>query len=160
MEASMVARDYETDLKVLFPKSEVVRSQPRYFWVGIERDELLDAVRTLRDRLGIHHLTTIVGEDMRDHFLLSYIMSGEAVVALQVKLDREKPEVPTLSAVIAGAVVYERELHDLFGIMPTGHPDLRRQVLPDDWPAGIYPLRKDAVLPKLAAEGEGGEPNA
>ena len=61
----MVARDYETDLKVLFPGSEVKRSEPRYFWVGIERDALLDAVRTLRDKLGIHHLTTIVGEDRR-----------------------------------------------------------------------------------------------
>ena len=99
----MVARDYETDLKVLFPGSEVKRSEPRYFWVGIERDALLDAVRTLRDKLGIHHLTTIVGEDMRDHFLLSYIMSGEIVVVLQVKVDRDKPEVPTLANLIAGA---------------------------------------------------------
>ena len=156
----MTARDYETDLKVLFPTSEVKRTEPRYFWVGIERDALLDAVRTLKDKLGIRHLTTIVGEDMRDHFLLSYIMSGEVVVVLLVKVDREKPEVPTLSSLIAGAAVYERELHDLLGIVPVGHPDLRRQVLPEDWPAGVYPLRKDAVLPKLTVEGEGGEPNA
>ena len=156
----MVVQDYETDLKVLFPNSDVRRSAPNYFWVGIEREALLDAVKTLRDTLGIRHLTTIVGEDMRDHFLLSYIMSGEVVVTLQVKLDREKPEVPTLASVIAGAAVYERELHDLFGIVPVGHPDLRRQVLPEDWPAGVYPLRKDAVLPKPTVEGEGGEPNA
>lgn len=155
----MVARDYETDLKALFPNSEVKRGEPRYFWVGIERDVLLDAVRTLREELGIRHLTTIVGEDMRDHFLLSYIMSGEVVVVLQVKVDRDKPEVPTLAPVIAGAVVYERELRDLFGIVPLGHPDLRRQVLPEDWPAGVYPLRKDAVLPKATDKGEGGEPN-
>jgi Ni,Fe-hydrogenase III component G len=156
----MVARDYETDLKVLFPTSEVKPGAPRYFWVGIERDALADAVKTLRDKLGIRHLTTIVGEDMRDHFLLSYIMSGEVVVVLLVKVDRDKPEVPTLSFVTPGATVYERELHDLLGIMPVGHPDLRRQVLPEDWPAGVYPLRKDAVLPKLTVEGEGGEPNA
>ncbi len=156
----MVARDYETDLKVLFPSSEVKRTQPRYFWLGIERTALLDAVKTLRDKLGIRHLTTIVGEDMRDHFLLSYIFSGEVVVVLQARLEHEKPEVPTLALVTPGAAVYERELHDLFGITPVGHPDLRRQVLPEDWPAGVYPLRKDAVLPKPTVEGEGGERNA
>ena len=156
----MVARDYETELRVLFPTSEVKPGAPRYFWVGIERDALLDAVRTLKDKLGIRHLTTIVGEDMRDHFLLSYIMSGEVVVVLLVRVDRDKPEVPTLSFVTPGATVYERELHDLLGIVPVGHPDLRRQVLPEDWPAGVYPLRKDAVVPHAAAEGEEGEPNA
>ena len=156
----MPVTDYETDLKVLFPTSEVRRSEPRYFWINIERSALVDSVKTLRDKLGIRHLTTIVGEDMRDHFLLSYVLSGEAVVVLLVKVDREKPEVPTLALVTPGAAVYERELHDLFGIVPVGHPDLRRQVLPEDWPAGLYPLRKDAAMPKPTIEGEGGEPNA
>jgi Ni,Fe-hydrogenase III component G len=53
--------------------------------------------------------------------------------------------------VLDGALVYERELHDLFGIVPTGHPDLRRQALPEDWPAGVHPLRKDAVIPGTPA---------
>ncbi len=156
----MAVSDVETDLKLLFPTSEVRRTQVRTFWVAIERDALVDAVTTVREKLGIRHLTTIVGEDMRDHFLLSYVMSGAAVVVLQLKLDRDKPEVPTLARLIAGAAVYERELHDLFGIVPLGHPDLRRQGLPDDWPEGVYPLRKDAVLPKATAEVEGGKPNA
>ncbi len=156
----MPVTDYETDLKLLFPGSEVKRTQARTFWIGIERDALVDSVRSLRDRLGIRHLTTIVGEDMRDHFLLSYILAGGPVVVLQVKLDRNRPEVPTLALLTPGAAVYERELHDLFGIVPVGHPDLRRQVLPEDWPDGVYPLRKDAVLPQRGAGDEGGEPNA
>jgi Ni,Fe-hydrogenase III large subunit len=45
----------------------------------------------------------------------------------------------------------EREIHDLLGLEPRGHPDLRRLALHDDWPAGRYPLRKDfdATLPPL-----------
>lgn len=155
----MAVTDYESELRLLFPGSEVKRTQARTFWVGIERDALVGAARALGEGFGIRHLTTIVGEDMRDHFLLSYIFAGAAVVALQVKVDRAKPEVPTLTAVTPGAVVYERELHDLFGIVPVGHPDLRRQALPEDWPAGVYPLRKDAVLPQPTAGTEGGDSN-
>jgi Ni,Fe-hydrogenase III component G len=64
-------------------------------------------------------------------------------VVLQVRIDHEKPTVPSLSQVVPGAIVYERELKDLFGIIPVGHPDLRRQAVPEDWPEGVYPLRKD-----------------
>jgi Ni,Fe-hydrogenase III component G len=80
---------------------------------------------------------------MRDAFLCSYVFTGSQVVVLQVRLDHEKPRVPSLSMIIPGAMVYERELKDLFGIMPAGHPDLRRQAVPEDWPADVYPLRKD-----------------
>ena len=41
---------------------------------------------------------------------------------------------------------YEREILDMFGLTPLGHPDLRPLVLYDDWPQGIYPLRKDFDL--------------
>ncbi len=144
----MANRDYTTALETLFPQGGVAASEPRTFWVAVERDALRQAVSDLREKLGVRHLTTIVAEDRRDHFLLSYVFSGEVVVVLQVKVDREKPEVPSLAPVLDGALVYEREIHDLFGIVPAGHPDLRRQALPEDWPAGLYPLRKDAVIPK------------
>ena len=144
----MTSRDYGTELEALFPQGGSSTTEPRYFWVGVEASALRQAVVTLREKLGLTHLSTIVGEDRRDHFLLSYPFAGEVVVVLQVKLDREKPEVPSLAPVVPGAIVYEREIHDLFGIVPLEHPDLRRQVLPEGWPQGLYPLRKDAVIPK------------
>jgi Ni,Fe-hydrogenase III component G len=152
----MANRDFEAELKALFPAGEV-RLDHRYFWVSVAAGELRAAVVALREKLGITHVTTIIGEDMRDHFLVSYVMSGEVVVVVQVKVDRNKPEVPSLAPVVDGAIVYEREIHDLFGIVPLEHPDLRRQVLPEDWPAGVYPLRKDVVLPRPSLEPEGGE---
>ena len=48
-----------------------------------------------------------------------------------------------LAGVIPGAVLYEREIQEMFGIVVEGIPDGRRLNLPDDWPDGVFPLRKD-----------------
>ena len=52
-------------------------------------------------------------------------------------------EFPSLTPMLPAAAWYEREIHDLFGLKPVGHPDLRPLVLHGPWPAGNYPLRKD-----------------
>ena len=152
----MVTRDYQSELVAMFPAGEVRSSEPRHFWVQVPAGELHAAVQALREKLGITHLTTIIGEDMRDHFLLSYPFASEVVVILLVRVDRDKAEVPSLSPILPGALVYERELHEILGIVPVGHPDLRRQILPEDWPEGVYPLRKDVILPRTSAGPSGG----
>lgn len=62
-------------------------------------------------------------------------------VRLQVKLNSQDPVVDSLVPVWPGANWLEREIFDLFGIRFTGHPDLRRILLPEDWEG--HPLRKD-----------------
>jgi NADH-quinone oxidoreductase subunit C len=62
-------------------------------------------------------------------------------VRLRVRLESHDPVVDSLVPVWPGANWLEREIFDLFGIQFTGHPDLRRILLPDDWEG--YPLRKD-----------------
>lgn len=63
---------------------------------------------------------------------------------LKVILSGEGPAVPTVTGVWRTANWHERETFDLFGIIFTGHPDLRRILLPDDWQG--YALRKDFPL--------------
>ena len=138
--------DYEKELRILFPNGETRKTSERRYWINVPPDELREAARLLRDKMGITHLSTIVGEDLRDAFQNHYIFSGEVVVTISVRIDRDKAEVPSLAPLIDGAMVYEREIHDLLGIVPVGHPDLRRQILPEDWPEGVYPLRKDYVV--------------
>jgi NADH-quinone oxidoreductase subunit C len=61
--------------------------------------------------------------------------------ALKVQVPRESPAVPTVEKTWGVANWHEREAWDLFGIVFTGHSDMRRILLPDDWQG--YPLRKD-----------------
>ncbi|MDF1576835.1 MAG: NADH-quinone oxidoreductase subunit C [Desulfobulbales bacterium] len=62
-------------------------------------------------------------------------------VAVRCRLDRANPELPTVSRLIPGANWHERETHDFFGIIFSGHPDLSPLLLPED--ADFHPLRKD-----------------
>ncbi len=64
---------------------------------------------------------------------------------VKVELDRENPVIDSLTGLWPGADFEERESFDLIGVKYNGHPDLRRILMPEDYPA--HPLRKDFVAP-------------
>ena len=68
-------------------------------------------------------------------------------VELHLPLDRDKPIVPSLASLAFPAGRFEREMRDLYGIVPLGHPLPRRLVRHPHWPAGWYPMRRDAGPP-------------
>lgn len=74
---------------------------------------------------------------------------------LEVRLDPARPVVPSLARLSFPASRFEREFHDLFGIIPDGHPFLRRLVLHQHWPEGWYPMRRDAGPPPPMRTGAG-----
>jgi NADH-quinone oxidoreductase subunit C len=71
-------------------------------------------------------------------------LSNSLRFTLKVRLPEENPRVPTVTGVWPTANWHERETYDFYGIEFTGHPDLTRILLPEDWIG--WPLRKDSPL--------------
>ncbi len=67
-------------------------------------------------------------------------------IVVKVDVPREEPEMPSVEAIWKAANWQEREIYDLLGVHFTGHPDLRRLLMPEDWVG--HPLRKDFVEPE------------
>jgi NADH-quinone oxidoreductase subunit C len=68
-------------------------------------------------------------------------ISKKERVRLKVRLDSASPTVESVISVWPAANFFEREVFDMFGIRFTGHPYLRRLLMPEDWEG--YPMRKD-----------------
>ncbi len=106
--------------------------------------------RLLRDHPEhpLPYLACLSGVDAGEQLAVVYHLAAlrtPDLVALRVETPRAAPLVPTVSGVFATANWHEREAFDLLGIVFAGHPDLRRILMPDDWPG--HPLRKDYENP-------------
>ena len=91
-------------------------------------------------------LATATGIEVRDGIDVLYHWAIEpqgVVVTLKVLAQRPDLEVDSISNVVHAANWIEREMHDLLGATFRNHPDMRRLLLDDTWPEGVYPLRKD-----------------
>jgi membrane-bound hydrogenase subunit beta len=123
----------------------------RRIFVSIPRTELKKTVNILANELSIQHISTITARDTGADFeiLYHFILNG-VVITIKTTCPRTDPTVDSIVEAFPGAILYEREINDLLGIVPKGHPDLRRLVLPENWVGG-YPLRKDWTPPQ---EGE------
>jgi len=106
---------------------------------------LHDAVTTSQAVLLFDRLVTISTLDNGETFELLYHLIGphRIIISLSINLPRDQPVTPTVSDLLPSAGIYERQIHDLFGIFFEGHPDLKKLMLNEDWPENEHPLRKD-----------------
>lgn len=82
---------------------------------------------------------------LRGHFVIYYVFAlrkNSLFIILKAPVEPEG-SFPSITLQIPAAQLYEREIKDLFGLIPQGHPDQRSMVFHGNWPHGSYPLRKD-----------------
>ena len=114
--------------------------------VFIQPEELVSFVEQLRYTAGLDfdYLFFLTCIDWKTHFTMVYHFSSSTHrhnIVVKAKLDRNNPEIETVSDIWRTAEMLEREVYDLFGVKFLHHPDLRRLIMPDDWEG--WPLRKD-----------------
>ncbi|HTR29008.1 MAG TPA: NADH-quinone oxidoreductase subunit C [Puia sp.] len=102
--------------------------------------------RQLRSGAGLDfdYLFCLTAVDWRTHITMVYHLVSTIhrhVMVVKVRLDRERPVVPSVSGIWRTAEFHEREAYDLMGVEFRGHPDLRRLFMTDEWTG--WPLRKD-----------------
>lgn len=141
--------DRITEASIRTRTEGVKKTQTSSLWVRIQRDALKDAIRTVI-AIDFPHLSVISGVDCGDSIDLNYhlsvffgISNSEIKLTLLVPLPKDDLSIPTISDLIPGAAYGEREKQEMLGIVVTDIPDKRRLFLPDDFPEGVYPWRKD-----------------
>jgi Ni,Fe-hydrogenase III large subunit/Ni,Fe-hydrogenase III component G len=94
------------------------------------------------------HDDAAAGETAALHAVYLFTAAGpDRRVELHLRVAPDRPTVPSLAGLSFPAGRFEREMHDLYGIVPEAHPLPRRLVRHPHWPAGWYPMRHDAGPP-------------
>lgn len=115
---------------------------------SVAGEHLVEVVETLRENLHARFMYS-VGMDTREqngNFAVNQVVGldrDKSFLVLRTDVDPAHAEIPSLTPMIPGANWHEREVRDMIGVEPVGHPDPRRLVLPDDFPLDVHPLRRD-----------------
>ncbi|UCD03347.1 MAG: NADH-quinone oxidoreductase subunit C [Candidatus Aenigmatarchaeota archaeon] len=123
-------------------------------WFQIDRKHLHDAVRYLCDKYPYPHFAVCSGYDtgteleMMYHFTINYgVRAGEIMLTMHVMLPKKDPVIGTITDLIPGALISEREMQEMLGIKVKGIPDSRRVFLDESFPHGVFPWRRDETGP-------------
>ena len=134
-------------LKERFPEdvTGVYEKSAKRVYVEIKPNAIVEMAQFLFKEIGAR-FNIASGVDARNHMEILYHFTEEdidLVISLRIHLPKTKLEIDSLTPVFTAAQWIEREMHELLGINFLGHPELKPLLLPEDWPEGVYPLRKD-----------------
>ena len=124
---------------------KITVQRERRLWTDVPSANFGEIFDYAVDKLGFVILLTITGFDEGPTLGATYHLARESgiILNLHTSVPKDKPVLKTISARFPAADAYERELVDLLGMQVEGLPPGNRYPLPDGWPEGQYPLRKD-----------------
>ena len=129
-----------------FPALEAVSPRPlRVYTAFADPKGFEEALRYASDKLDYHKGKHIIGTDEGENIGLSYILSNDenVLLVLRERVPKSAPHVRSMGELYPSLMLHEREMVDLFGVQVSGLPEGPRYPLPDCWPEGQYPLRKE-----------------
>ena len=115
--------------------------------INVESKDWLSFANQLRhdESLFFDYLFCLTCIDWKTHLTMVYHLSSTKFrhhIVVKAKLDRNDPQIETVSHIWRTADFHEREVYEMFGVNFLNHPDLRILILPDGW-EGKNPMRKD-----------------
>jgi Ni,Fe-hydrogenase III component G len=117
----------------------------RRVWTVVSYKDFEKLLCYARDVSGFGILLTITGVDDGETlgFLYHLTRQDGTILTIKTSVPKAAPVINTVGRYFPSAEIYERELIDLIGAKVEGLPPGKKYPLPDDWPEGEYPLRKD-----------------
>ena len=134
-----IEEKFKKDIIDIFDKT------PKRIYIEIKPEAITRVAKYMFKDLGTR-FNIATGLDARSHMEIIYHFTIEEInvlISFRVKLDKSKLEIDSLVPIFEAANWIEREISEMLGIKFRGHPDMRRLLLSDDWPEGVYPLRCD-----------------
>jgi Ni,Fe-hydrogenase III component G len=124
---------------------EVIEKSPRRIFVEVKPEYVPEISRAIfRDMGARFQIATGIDTPAAIEILYHWAFdSMDCVVNVKTKLDRNNPQIESITSICKGAEWIEREMWEMLGITFKNHPDARHLLLLDDWPKGKYPLRRD-----------------
>jgi NADH-quinone oxidoreductase subunit C len=122
-------------------KTKSVQVRKGETMVEVDQSQLKNFVKNLTTQTGARHLSTITGLDLGQNIGVIYHFWHERnTIHVKTFVPKEKPVAVSIVDIVPGAILYEMEIHDMFGVTFTGNPWMdKKLLLPDNWPTDLPP---------------------
>ena len=135
-----------------FNTEQIRVARERRVFLEVPYNQFRRVLEYVVNDMEFRHLCTISGLDEGETLAFYYHLARTDGIVLNLKtsVPKANPVLQTIADIFPGGVIYERELVDLLGARVEGLPEGNRYPLPDSWPVGLCPLRKDFKIEALA----------
>ena len=143
MDTKTIIKEFKEKFKPVI-LGEVIKNERRII-ISIKPESIVNVADYLYKTAGFRFIIASAlhtKEGFEIHYHFSKDEAG-LILNIHVLLDKNKPEIESLSNMFNASNWIEREMHELFGINFLNHPNQEKLISEGNWAEGIYPLRKE-----------------